>query len=118
MAVEYTYKPRAKIWAIFSILAVLITMFTIAGFSLYFVFWENQEETIEDLRKEYINKYSSKSAKLGEKINLKQEKIEKMRNEVEELQEEHEKIENCLRANSHTWAVIDCSRNNNFYISK
>jgi len=108
-------------------------MFTIAGFSLYFVFWENQEEeveekeeaddeveetTIEDLRKEYINKYSSKSAKLGEKINLKQEKIEKMRNEVEELQEEHEKIENCLRANSHTWAVIDCSENDNFYISK
>ena len=93
-----------------------ITIFIMFAIIVFIIFadWKDIEPTeptepkIEQLREEYLFKYSKQIKEVQENINEKQNKINDLEKDIKQLWGQENQLKECLWANSMSGAVVDC----------
>ena len=88
-------------------ITIIAVFVLIAVISMSYFMWGNTN--VEDIRIEYLDKYSEKSKKIQKEIDWREDRKRYLKDEIEDLDEKMDTIQICQQANSMTGAVVDCS---------
>ena len=99
-------KKEIIIWIAWLLITLLLIIFVFNNNKK--IEQQIEKPKIEQLRAEYLNKYSKEIKKIQKIIQEKNEKQKQLEKDIKENQLKENQLKECLWANSHTGAVVDC----------